>query len=854
MAKTSTRGEKVKRIFMRFDNNKDGRLNREEMAALVIAVNPRVKFSDEQIAAILDEVFRTYGDYIDGDKGLSLEGLLRTYDDGAGDIDRDFEALGLELDNGDAADELGHINRDGVVASERIVGSNIAVPGSSSIVDERPASVSRRKQNGAGWALSPKNGIAYDGTWQLVEDLEILVRRLRVKYDCKMKQKEGKKGKGGDTVMFGDGFSDLGWSRELGSESAFGGKDWELGRIQWEELGSDYSNFVRDLREIRNKADGCSTQDEAFDAHMAIGRTLFDHQLFKEALVSFRRATELKPTDVRPHFRMGNALYALGRFQEAKDAYTLALDAAEINGSQWSYLLPQIHVNLGIAFEGAGMLLSACEHYREAAILAPTHYRALKLLGSALFGVGEYRAAEKALEEAIFLKADYADAHCDLGSALHAMGEDERAVQEFQKALDLKPDHLDALYNLGGLFRDVGRYQRASEMYSKVLAIWPNHWRAQLNKAVALLGAGETEDAKRALKDAFKMTNRVELYDAITYLKHLQKRPKALASMIRRADQLGTSETQMQMGTSRSSTEEGVLVVDPGRFQRANSKTTPRQYLAFALDIRNFQRLTRFYRCDVNLLKKEMTETKVPVSQSGNAGTERTVRKAALEVILRRLLQFLKPETFQGAVKAVNERILTVLDSNGSGKVDLGMFFAILAPICAGPPEKRKRHVFDALVWRSAKGIGAQISKVDATKYIWFLRAVYLPSEGVSEMMEVHGEDDTTSISFPEFLEMFDDMDWGFGIINTLVKLETGDRVRHGRLQCAVCLYPIIGPRFKEVSSHFNLCSICYSQGKVPVADKQQEYRFKEYGSETEAMKDKFKFFSSHNHSTAENP
>ena len=89
-------------------------------------------------------------------------------------------------------------------------------------------------------------------------------------------------------------------------------------------------------------------------------------------------------------------------------------------------------------------------------------------------------------------------------------------------------------------------------------------------------------------------------------------------------------------------------------------------------------------------------------------------------------------------------------------------------------------------------------------------------------MMEVHGEDDTASISFPEFLEMFDDPDWGFGIMNTLVKLEAGDRVRHGLLTCAACSYPIIGPRFKEVNSRFSLCSICYSEGKVPVAFKQE--------------------------------
>ena len=98
MATRGSRSEKVRRIFQQFDANHDGGLNREEMSALVVAVNPRVKFSDEQINAILDEVFRTYGEFIDAEKGLTFDGLLRTYDDGAGDVDRDFDALGLELD------------------------------------------------------------------------------------------------------------------------------------------------------------------------------------------------------------------------------------------------------------------------------------------------------------------------------------------------------------------------------------------------------------------------------------------------------------------------------------------------------------------------------------------------------------------------------------------------------------------------------------------------------------------------------------------------------------------------------------------------------------------------------------
>ena len=797
MATRGSRSEKVKRIFQQFDANCDGGLNREEMADLVVAVNPRVKFSDAQISAILDEVFRTYGEFIDGEKGLTYDGLLRTYDDGAGDVDRDFDALGLELNSDD--------NKGKSAAS------------SSSIADERVLEP-HKKQRTAAWAASPNHGIVFDETWKVVDDLEILIKRLKAKQvkDGKMK---------GDNF---DAYSDPGWSRELGPSAELSEK-----RVVWEESGHDYALFVKELGVLRTKVDGARSREEAFDGHMAIGRVLYEHQLFKEALVSFKRACELQPVDVRPHFRAGNCLYVLGRHGEAKEEFTLALEAAENGGNQWAFLLPQIHVNLGIALEGEGMVLSACEHYREAAILCPTHFRALKLLGSALFGVGEYRAAVKALEEAIFMKADYADAHCDLASALHAMGEGEKAIPVFQKAIDLKPGHVDALYNLGGLYMDMGRFQRASEMYTRVLAVCPNHWRAQLNKAVSLLGAGEAEEAKKALKEALKMTNRVELHDAISHLKQLQKK---------------------KVKANGSANGEGAFsIVEPSKFKTVSEKTALRQELANALAIRAFQRITRLRGCDVDLLKKEMNDNDVPVSYSGGGVPEKSIRKPNLEVILRRLLQFLKPETFQGAVKAINEGILSVLDENGSGRVDLGMFFAVLAPICGGSPDKRKRVAYDALLWRPVNEGSAQIKKADALRYIKLLRAIYIPSHGVSEMLEVHGDADFSLVSLSEFLVMFDDPDWGFGIMSSLVKLETGDRTRHGRYACSVCRYPIIGSRFKEMRSHFSLCNQCYSEGKVPSTFKQEEYRFKEYGSESEAMKDKCLCFNLQSKGSSDN-
>ncbi|GFZ10407.1 calcium-binding tetratricopeptide family protein [Actinidia rufa] len=717
MATRGSRSEKVKRIFQQFDGNTDGGLNRAEMATLVVAVNPRVKFSEEQINAILDEVFKTYADFIDGERGLTYDGLLRTYDDGAGDVDRDFDALGLELRPETAASDGG---------------------ASSSIPDERAAVEPHNKQRTAVWAASPNHGIVFDDTWKIVDDVEMLIKRL--------KSKQAKDGKWkGDNV---------------------------------------------------DVADGARSREEAFDGHMAIGRILYEHQLYKEALVSFKRACELQPTDVRPHFRAGNCLYFLGRHSDAKEEFLLALEAAEASGNQLSYLLPQIHVNLGIALEGEGMVISSCEHYREAAILCPTHFRALKLLGSALFGVGEYKAAVKALEEAIYLKNDYADAHCDLASALHSMGDDENAIKVFQKAIDLKPGHVDALYNLGGLYMDMGRYQRASEMYTRVLGVWPNHWRAQLNKAVSLLGAGETEESKKALKEALQMTNRVELHDAILHLKQLQKK--------------------RLKGNGGTNGEEVFIIVEPSKFKTVGEKTTVRQELANALAVRAFQRITRLSRCDVELLKKEMTENDAPVSYSGRGVPEKSIRKASLEV-----------ELIWACV------------------------LLFLHQFVVGLLKKRKRAAFDSLLWRPVNEDSTQIRKVDALKYIKLLRAIYIPGHGMSEILEIHGET-ASMVSLTEFLVMFDDPDWGFGIMSCLLKLEAVDRNRQGNQVCSVCRYPIIGPRFKEMKSHFSLCSQCYSEGKVPPTFKQEEYRFKEYASEGEAMKDKCMWFSLHSKSSSQ--
>ncbi len=81
-----------------------------------------------------------------------------------------------------------------------------------------------------------------------------------------------------------------------------------------------------------------------------------------------------------------------------------------------------------------------------------------------------------------------------------------------------------ALFNLGNLQRQCGEFEAAIANYEGVLEISPDHWRGLLNYSVALVGVGRHEDAKRALRRAFKLSG-ARLPFCIFFASFLQRVP-----------------------------------------------------------------------------------------------------------------------------------------------------------------------------------------------------------------------------------------------------------------------------------------------------------------------------------------
>eukprot|EP00475_Leptophrys_vorax_P037992 TRINITY_DN6621_c3_g1_i1.p1 TRINITY_DN6621_c3_g1~~TRINITY_DN6621_c3_g1_i1.p1 ORF type:complete len:513 (+),score=31.31 TRINITY_DN6621_c3_g1_i1:68-1540(+) len=452
----------------------------------------------------------------------------------------------------------------------------------------------------------------------------------------------------------------------------------------------------------------------------------------------------------------------------------------------------------------------------------------MKLLGSALYGLGEYREAEEALQNALYLDPKYADAHCDLGSTLHALGDDARAGQAFERALSLAPDHVDALYNYAGLLRDTGQFDAAVDTYSKVLALSPGHWQAQLNRAVSLLGGGRADQAKRELEAAYRLTSRVELYDAVKQLKRLHKQNKKMTAAL-----AGLPE-----GEAGGEGAASFVVMDPATIKATDATVCNPTELAVALDVRAYQRHTRLSKVAVTALRHELSEANFET-----APRERMVRKAAVELLLRTLLPVsLPPETFQQAVRALNEKVISAVETGGgaaAAAVDLGLFLAIIALLCDGPVPDRKAVAFEALQWRRGRPEGAagSIMKRDAEGFVQLVREIYLPGQPPMPETEKTEEQQAAEVGLAEFEALVDDY---FPILYTLRKLEVYDRTRHIGMSCGVCRYAIVGLRYRETSKgRFDLCATCYSERKAPAKHARRAYVFGEYVTGTDKVRER---------------
>ena len=146
---------------------------------------------------------------------------------------------------------------------------------------------------------------------------------------------------------------------------------------------------------------------EAFIVWNILGAANKGLHRISDAVVAFKRVTELNPT------------YAIG------------------------------HNNLGIVLQEAGKLEKAIEAYNNAINIKHDYFEAYYNMGNALKDQDKLEEAIEAYNKTILLKPDYVDVYYNKGRVLQEQRKLKLAIESYNKALSIKPNYAEAYNNMG---------------------------------------------------------------------------------------------------------------------------------------------------------------------------------------------------------------------------------------------------------------------------------------------------------------------------------------------------------------------------------------------------------------------
>ena len=145
-------------------------------------------------------------------------------------------------------------------------------------------------------------------------------------------------------------------------------------------------------------------------AYVEEAKGLYRDDQDEKAVEKLQAAIKLDPDLAEAHFRLGLAYVAVGKDQEAEDAYKKAIEKYKKYFAENGKDDAEAHYNMGQAYAGLHLYSEAVREYRQA-----TH-----------------------------LKDDDADMFYDLGTALTKLAQYDEAVSAFSKSLEIDPNNTRA--------------------------------------------------------------------------------------------------------------------------------------------------------------------------------------------------------------------------------------------------------------------------------------------------------------------------------------------------------------------------------------------------------------------------
>ena len=206
--------------------------------------------------------------------------------------------------------------------------------------------------------------------------------------------------------------------------SAWERDDYPSALSDFQKVLKDHPNFP----DVRNKAGLC----------LAMMGDL------ESALEAFNLALGVNASYAEAHLNRAIVLNELGRFDEAREAFSRAGELDRRRGDEFpADLGNQIaigHAKMGELYLQVDRPARAAEEFRNALEVRPSFLDIRSRLAEAYLDMGEIRRARAELEAILDENPLFTGARIRLGVALHRLGDTERAVKEWRRCAEQTPE------------------------------------------------------------------------------------------------------------------------------------------------------------------------------------------------------------------------------------------------------------------------------------------------------------------------------------------------------------------------------------------------------------------------------
>lgn len=229
----------------------------------------------------------------------------------------------------------------------------------------------------------------------------------------------------------------------------------------------------------------------------------------ESSVEAYRQAIRKDKKLLPAHFNLGAVLFELGRLDEAREAYEIALepiDQAFRKGETVDPVNALAYRNLGAIHLQASDYVRAVDAYAKARQLAPSDAQVLYNLGFAHYQLSQWDAAREAYERALMQDDDLPVAYLHLGQIALRKKEFVEAVARLEAGVPrLDGDQqVEALRALARAYRETGRAGDAETAYRRVLDASGDDPRILLALGRLAREGGRTGEARTLLERARK--------------------------------------------------------------------------------------------------------------------------------------------------------------------------------------------------------------------------------------------------------------------------------------------------------------------------------------------------------------